>query len=220
MRGGKFLTTGAWPRYMPRNLSGSRVGTVGRLVRSHHSGDILQRHLVAIPSNAGYVGDRTGLEMIRTYRTGGNLGSDIYRNAPRDAQGRKRVSGAFGSGEKRSFCSRKASRCYRQGRYRKAGRITSNSGSTPRRYGLAYDAVLMRTGLVQFLPPGGFAAGVGGILVTEQSREAACFAIRWRTVPGRYDRRNGISTRDVVARAFIRSGEDADRTWCAYLVFA
>ena len=127
-----------------------------------------------------HVGDRTGLEMIRTLQDKGiHSGIDVYMECTitklmKDADGR--VNGAFGywreSGRQVLFNAKAIILC--TGGIGKAWKITSNSWEyTADGHGLAYDAgaELLDMEFIQFHPTGMVApAGVRGLLVTEGVR--------------------------------------------------
>jgi succinate dehydrogenase / fumarate reductase flavoprotein subunit len=160
-----------------------------------------------------HVGDRTGLEMIRTLQDRGvHLGIDVYMECAitRLLKDGERVSGAFGYWrEQGRFVVFKAkSIVMATGGIGKAWSITSNSWEyTGDGMALAYDAgaELLDMEFVQFHPTGMvWPPGVQGILVTEAVRGEGGVL---RNKDGerfmeRYDpEKMELSTRDVVARA-------------------
>jgi len=125
-----------------------------------------------------HVGDRTGLEMIRTLQDRGvQLGIDVYMECTisRLLRDGDRIAGAFG------YCASRDDRgvssqvdCHGHGGIGKAWKITSNSWEyTGDGMALAYGAgaELMDMEFVQFHPTGMvWPPGVQGILVTEAVR--------------------------------------------------
>jgi succinate dehydrogenase / fumarate reductase flavoprotein subunit len=160
-----------------------------------------------------HVGDRTGLEMIRTLQDRGvQMGFDVYMECAitRLLKDGDRVAGAFGYWrENGRFVVFKAkSVVIATGGIGKAWPITSNSWeSTGDGLALAYDAgaELLDMEFVQFHPTGMvWPPGVQGLLVTEAVRGEGGIL---RNKSGerfmeRYDpQRMELSTRDQVARA-------------------
>jgi succinate dehydrogenase / fumarate reductase flavoprotein subunit len=160
-----------------------------------------------------HVGDRTGLEMIRTLQEKGiHSGIDVYMECTitklfKDGE---RISGAFGYWrESGRFVVFKAKAIVlATGGIGKVYKITSNSWEyTGDGHALAYEAgaELIDMEFVQFHPTGMvWPPGVRGILVTEAVRGEGGIL---RNAKGerfmeRYDpKRMELSTRDVVARA-------------------
>src|SRR5947208_7793871 len=126
-----------------------------------------------------HVGDRTGLEMMRTLQDRGvHLGIDVYMECAitRLLTNDNRVTGAFGYWREngRFIVFKAKSIVIATGGIGKAWRITSNSWEyTGDGMALAYDAgaELMDMEFVQFHPTGMvWPPGVQGILVTEAVR--------------------------------------------------
>ena len=172
-----------------------------------------------------HVGDRTGLEMLRTLQDRGvHLGIDVYMECAvtRLLTDGGRVAGAFGYWrEQGRFVIFKAkSVIVATGGIGKSWRITSNSWEcTGDGMALAYDAGAELTDMefVQFHPTGMvWPPGVQGILVTEAVRGEGGIL---RNKNGerfmeRYDpKKLDLSTRDVVARAIyteVREGRGSE----------
>jgi succinate dehydrogenase / fumarate reductase, flavoprotein subunit len=186
----------------------------GALFDRTESGDILQRAFGGHTfKRLCHVGDRTGLEMIRTLQDRGvQMGFDVYMECTittllKDGD---RVIGAFGYWrESGQFVVFKAkSIVIATGGLGKSWKITSNSWEcTGDGMALAYDAgaELLDMEFVQFHPTGMvFPPGVQGILVTEAVRGEGGIL---RNKNGerfmeKYDpKRLELSTRDVVARS-------------------
>src|SRR5437016_50677 len=171
-----------------------------------------------------HVGDRTGLEMIRTLQDRGvHLGIDVYMECAitRLLKDGERMAGAFGYWrENGRFVVLKAkSIVIATGGIGKAWRITSNSWEyTGDGMALAYDAgaELMDMEFVQFHPTGMvWPPGVQGILVTEAVRgEGGVLRNRdGERFMERYDpERMDLSTRDVVARAIYTEAKEGRGT--------
>jgi succinate dehydrogenase / fumarate reductase flavoprotein subunit len=172
-----------------------------------------------------HVGDRTGLEMIRTLQDRGvQMGFDVYMECTvtRLLKDGDRVAGAFGYWrENGRFVVFKAkSIVVATGGIGKAWPITSNSWEyTGDGVALAYDAGadLMDMEFVQFHPTGRvWPPGVQGILVTEAVRgEGGILRNRLgERFMEKYDpKRMELSTRDVVARAIyteVREGRGTE----------
>ncbi|HZR28291.1 MAG TPA: succinate dehydrogenase flavoprotein subunit [Terriglobales bacterium] len=172
-----------------------------------------------------HVGDRTGLEMIRTLQDRGvALGFDVYMECTvtRLLKDGDRVAGAFAYWrEQGRFIVFKAkSIVIATGGIGKAWQVTSNSWEyTGDGMALAYDAgaELMDLEFVQFHPTGMvWPPGVQGILVTEAVRGEGGIL---RNKNGerfmeKYDpQRMELSTRDVVARSIyteVREGRGSE----------
>ncbi|HTC92745.1 MAG TPA: succinate dehydrogenase flavoprotein subunit [Terriglobales bacterium] len=172
-----------------------------------------------------HVGDRTGLEMIRTLQDRGvALGFDVYMECTvtRLLKDGNRIAGAFAYWrEQGRFIVFKAkSIVIATGGIGKAWRVTSNSWEyTGDGMALAYDAgaELMDLEFVQFHPTGMvWPPGVQGILVTEAVRGEGGIL---RNKNGerfmeKYDpQRLELSTRDVVARSIyteVREGRGSE----------
>jgi succinate dehydrogenase / fumarate reductase flavoprotein subunit len=228
MRGGKFLNNWRMAQIHAQE-SPERVRELeqwGALFDRTSSGDILQRAFGGHTfKRLCHVGDRTGLEMIRTLQDRGvNLGIDVYMECAitRLLKDGERVSGAFGYWrESGRFVVFKAkSIVIATGGIGKAWRITSNSWEyTGDGMALAHDAgaELMDMEFVQFHPTGMvWPPGVQGILVTEAVRGEGGVL---RNKDGerfmeRYDpEKMELSTRDVVARAIyteVREGRGTE----------
>jgi succinate dehydrogenase / fumarate reductase flavoprotein subunit len=172
-----------------------------------------------------HVGDRTGLEMIRTLQDRGvHMGFDVYMECTivRLLMDGKRVAGAVGYWrEQGRFVVFKAkSVVIASGGIGKAWRITSNSWEyTGDGLALAYQAGadLMDMEFVQFHPTGMvWPPGVQGLLVTEAVRGEGGIL---RNKNGerfmeKYDpKKMELSTRDVVARSIyteVREGRGTE----------
>jgi succinate dehydrogenase / fumarate reductase flavoprotein subunit len=160
-----------------------------------------------------HVGDRTGLELIRTLQDRGvQQGIDVFMECTitRLIKDGDRVSGAFGYWrEQGRFVTFKAkSIVMATGGIGKAWKITSNSWEyTADGMALAYEAgaELLDMEFVQFHPTGMvWPPGVQGILVTEAVRGEGGKLTnnRGERFMEKYDsKRMELSTRDVVARA-------------------
>ncbi|HEY8204836.1 MAG TPA: FAD-binding protein, partial [Pyrinomonadaceae bacterium] len=171
-----------------------------------------------------HVGDRTGLEMIRTLQDRGvHMGFDVYMECAitRLLKDGDRIAGAFGYWrENGRFVVFKAkSVVIATGGIGKAWRITSNSWEyTGDGMALAYDAgaELMDMEFVQFHPTGMvWPPGVQGILVTEAVRgEGGILTNKdGERFMQRYDpERLDLSTRDVVARAIYTEAKEGRGT--------
>ena len=186
----------------------------GALFDRTESGDILQRAFGGHTfKRLCHVGDRTGLEMIRTLQDRGvQLGFDVFMECTitkllKNGDG---IAGAFGYWrESGRFVVFKAkSVVIATGGIGKSWRVTSNSWEcTGGGMALAYDAgaELLDMEFVQFHPTGMvWPPGVQGILVTEAVRGGGGIL---RNKNGerfmeKYDpKRLELSTRDVVARS-------------------
>jgi succinate dehydrogenase / fumarate reductase flavoprotein subunit len=216
MRGGKFLNNWRMAQIHAQE-SPERVRELeqwGALFDRTADGDILQRAFGGHTfKRLCHVGDRTGLEMIRTLQDRGvHQGIDVYMECAitRLLKDSDRVTGAFGYWREhgRFVVFKAKSVVIATGGIGKAWRITSNSWEyTGDGMALAYDAgaELMDMEFVQFHPTGMvWPPGVQGILVTEAVRGEGGVL---RNKDGerfmeRYDpERLDLSTRDVVARA-------------------
>ncbi len=160
-----------------------------------------------------HVGDRTGLEMIRTLQDKGvHSGIDVYMECTitRLLKDGERIAGAFGYWREsgRFIVFRAKAVVLATGGMGKAYKITSNSWEyTGDGHALAYEAgaQLIDMEFVQFHPTGMvWPPGVKGILVTEAVRGEGGIL---RNSNGerfmeRYDpKRMELSTRDIIARA-------------------
>ena len=227
IRGGKFLNNWRMAQIHAQE-SPERVRELeqwGALFDRTSSGDILQRAFGGHTfKRLCHVGDRTGLEMIRTLQDRGvHLGIDVYMECAitKLLKDGDRVSGAFGYWrESGRFVVFKAkSIVIATGGIGKAWRITSNSWEyTGDGMALAYDAgaELMDMEFVQFHPTGMvWPPGVQGILVTEAVRGEGGIL---RNKNGerfmeRYDpEKMELSTRDVFARAIYTEAKEGRGT--------
>jgi len=216
MRGGKFLNNWHMAQLHAQE-SPDRVRELeqwGALFDRTESGDILQRAFGGHTfKRLCHVGDRTGLEMIRTLQDRGvQQGIDVYMECTvtRLLTGNGRVAGAFAYWREngRFIVFRAKSVVIATGGIGKAWRVTSNSWEyTGDGMALAYEAgaELMDMEFVQFHPTGMvWPPGVQGILVTEAVRGEGGIL---RNKAGerfmeKYDpKRMELSTRDVVARS-------------------
>ena len=216
MRGGKFLNNWRMAQLHAQE-SPARVRELeqwGALFDRTENGDILQRAFGGHTfKRLCHVGDRTGLEMIRTLQDRGvQQGIDVYMECTvtRLLTDRGRVTGAFAYWREtgRFIVFKAKSIVIATGGIGKAWRITSNSWEyTGDGMALAYQAgaELMDMEFVQFHPTGMvWPPGVQGILVTEAVRGEGGIL---RNKAGerfmeKYDpKRMELSTRDVVARS-------------------
>ncbi len=228
MRGGKFLNNWRMAQLHAQEAP-ERVRELeqwGALFDRTENGDILQRAFGGHTfKRLCHVGDRTGLEMIRTLQDRGvHLGIDVYMECTitRLLKDGDRVAGAFGywreQGRFVAFRAKSVIIC--TGGIGKAWKITSNSWEyTGDGMALAYDAGadLMDMEFVQFHPTGMvWPPGVQGILVTEAVRGEGGVL---RNKDGerfmqRYDpKKLDLSTRDVVARSIyteVREGRGTE----------
>jgi succinate dehydrogenase / fumarate reductase flavoprotein subunit len=216
MRGGKFLNNWRMAQLHAQEAP-ERVRELehwGALFDRTDDGRILQRAFGGHSfKRLCHVGDRTGLEMIRTLQDRGvQMGIDVYMECTvtRLLTDAGRISGAFGYWrENGRFVVFKAkSIVLATGGIGKAWPITSNSWEyTGDGMALAYEAgaELMDMEFVQFHPTGMvWPPGVQGLLVTEAVRgEGGILRNRnGERFMERYDpKRMELSTRDVVARA-------------------
>jgi succinate dehydrogenase / fumarate reductase, flavoprotein subunit len=228
MRGGKFLNNWRMAQIHAQEAP-ERVHELerwGALFDRTENGDILQRAFGGHTfKRLCHVGDRTGLEMIRTLQDRGvHLGIDVYMECTvtRLLKDGNRVSGAFGYWREQGrfvvFKAKSVIIC--TGGIGKAWKITSNSWEyTGDGMALAYDvgADLMDMEFVQFHPTGMvWPPGVQGILVTEAVRgEGGVLRNRnGERFMERYDpKRLDLSTRDVVARSIyteVREGRGTE----------
>jgi len=228
MRGGKFLNN--WRMAQLHALEApDRVRELeqwGALFDRTESGEILQRAFGGHTfKRLCHVGDRTGLEMIRTLQDRGvHQGIDVYMECTvtRLLKDGDRIAGAFAYWrEQGRFVVFKAnSIVIATGGIGRAWKITSNSWEyTGDGMALAYDAgaELMDMEFVQFHPTGMvWPPGVQGILVTEAVRgEGGTLRNKnGERFMERYDpKRMELSTRDVVARAIyteVREGRGTE----------
>jgi succinate dehydrogenase / fumarate reductase flavoprotein subunit len=227
MRGGKFLNNWRMAQIHAQEAP-ERVRELeqwGALFDRTADGNILQRAFGGHTfKRLCHVGDRTGLEMIRTLQDRGvHLGIDVYMECAitRLLKDGERVAGAFGYWREngRFVVFRAKSIVIATGGIGKAWRITSNSWEyTGDGIALAYDAgaELMDMEFVQFHPTGMvWPPGVQGILVTEAVRGEGGVL---RNKDGerfmeRYDpEKMDLSTRDVVARAIYIEAKEGRGT--------
>ena len=228
MRGGKFLNNWRMAQIHAQEAP-DRVRELeqwGALFDRTSDGEILQRAFGGHTfKRLCHVGDRTGLEMIRTLQDRGvHLGIDVYMECAitRLLKDGDRVAGAVGYWREtgRFVVFKAKSVVIATGGIGKAWRITSNSWEyTGDGMALAYEAgvELMDMEFVQFHPTGMvWPPGVQGILVTEAVRGEGGML---RNKAGerfmeRYDpQRMDLSTRDVVARAIyteVREGRGSE----------
>jgi succinate dehydrogenase / fumarate reductase flavoprotein subunit len=228
MRGGKFLNNWRMAQLHAQEAP-DRVRELeqwGALFDRTQDGQILQRAFGGHTfKRLCHVGDRTGLEMIRTLQDRGvQQGFDVYMECTVVAllKDGARCSGALAYWrEQGRFVLFKAkSVVIATGGIGKAWRITSNSWEyTGDGMALAYKAgaELMDMEFVQFHPTGMvWPPGVQGLLVTEAVRGEGGI-LRNKTgerFMERYDpKRMELSTRDVVARSIyteVREGRGTE----------
>ena len=223
MRGGKFLNNWRMAQLHAQEAP-DRVRELeqwGALFDRTPTGDILQRAFGGHTfKRLCHVGDRTGLELIRTLQDRGvQLGIDVFMECTvtRLLKDGDRVAGAFGYWrEQGRFAAFKAkSIVIATGGIGKAWRVTSNSWEyTADGMALAYEvgAELMDMEFVQFHPTGMvWPPGVQGILVTEAVRgEGGILRNKLgERFMEKYDpKRMELSTRDVVARSIYTEVKD------------
>jgi succinate dehydrogenase / fumarate reductase flavoprotein subunit len=216
MRGGKYLNNWRMAQLHAQEAPDrvSELEQWGALFDRTDSGAILQRAFGGHTyKRLCHVGDRTGLEMIRTLQDRGvQLGFDVYMECTvtRLLTDGGRIAGAFGYWREngRFIVFKAKSVVIATGGIGKAWPITSNSweysgdGMT-----LAYEAgaELMDMEFVQFHPTGMvWPPGVQGLLVTEAVRgEGGILRNKLgERFMEKYDpKRLELSTRDVVARS-------------------
>ena len=228
MRGGKFLNNWRMAQLHAQEAP-ERVRELeqwGALFDRTERGDILQRAFGGHTfKRLCHVGDRTGLELIRTLQDRGvQQGIDVYMECTitRLAKDGDRIAGAFGYWrETGRFVAFKAKAIViATGGIGKAYKITSNSWEyTADGMALAYEAgaELLDMEFVQFHPTGMvWPPGVQGLLVTEAVRGEGGIL---RNKQGerfmeKYDpKRMELSTRDVVARSIyteVREGRGTE----------
>ena len=228
MRGGKLLNNWRMAQIHAQEAP-ERVRELeqwGALFDRTQDGQILQRAFGGHTfRRLCHVGDRTGLEMIRTLQDRGvQLGIDVYMECTisRLLKDGDRIAGAFGYWREqgRFVVFRAKSIVMATGGIGKAWRITSNSWEyTGDGMALAYDAgaELMDMEFVQFHPTGMvWPPGVQGILVTEAVRgEGGVLRNKLgERFMEKYDpKKMELSTRDVVARAIyteVREGRGTE----------
>ena len=216
MRGGKLLNNWRMAQLHAQE-SPDRVRELeqwGALFDRTETGDILQRAFGGHTfKRLCHVGDRTGLEMIRTLQDRGvQQGIDVYMECTvtRLLTDGGRVAGAFAYWREsgRLIVFKAKSIVIATGGIGKAWRVTSNSWEyTGDGMALAYEAgaELMDMEFVQFHPTGMvWPPGVQGILVTEAVRgEGGILRNKLgERFMEKYDpKRMELSTRDVVARS-------------------
>jgi succinate dehydrogenase / fumarate reductase, flavoprotein subunit len=228
MRGGKLLNNWRMAQIHAQEAP-ERVRELeqwGALFDRTEDGQILQRAFGGHTfRRLCHVGDRTGLEMIRTLQDRGvQLGIDVYMECTisRLLKDGDRVAGAFGYWREqgRFVVFRAKSIVMATGGIGKAWEITSNSWEyTGDGMALAYGAgaELMDMEFVQFHPTGMvWPPGVQGILVTEAVRgEGGILRNKLgKRFMEQYDpKKMELSTRDVVARAIyteVREGRGTE----------
>jgi succinate dehydrogenase / fumarate reductase flavoprotein subunit len=228
MRGGKLLNNWRMAQIHAQEAP-ERVRELeqwGALFDRTEDGQILQRAFGGHTfRRLCHVGDRTGLEMIRTLQDRGvQLGIDVYMECTisRLLKDGDRVVGAFGYWREqgRFVVFRAKSIVMATGGIGKAWKITSNSWEyTGDGMALAYGAgaELMDMEFVQFHPTGMvWPPGVQGILVTEAVRgEGGVLRNKLgQRFMEQYDpKKMELSTRDVVARAIyteVREGRGTE----------
>jgi len=216
MRGGKLLNNWRMAQLHAQE-SPDRVRELeqwGALFDRTENGDILQRAFGGHTfKRLCHVGDRTGLEMIRTLQDRGvQQGIDVYMECTvtRLLTDGGRIAGAFAYWREtgRLIVFKAKAIVIATGGIGKAWRVTSNSWEyTGDGMALAYEAgaELVDMEFVQFHPTGMvWPPGVQGILVTEAVRGEGGIL---RNKAGerfmeKYDpKRMELSTRDVVARS-------------------
>ena len=228
MRGGKFLNHWRMAQLHAQEAP-DRIRELeqwGALFDRTSDGQILQRAFGGHTyKRLCHVGDRTGLEMIRTLQDRGvSLGIDVYMECAvtRLLKDGDRVAGAFGYWREqgRFVVFRAKSVVLATGGIGKMYKVTSNSWEyTADGMALAYDAgaELKDLEFVQFHPTGMvWPPGVQGILVTEAVRgEGGILRNKLgERFMEKYDpKRMELSTRDVVARAIyteVREGRGSE----------
>jgi succinate dehydrogenase / fumarate reductase flavoprotein subunit len=228
MRGGKMLNNWRMAQIHAQEAP-ERVRELeqwGALFDRTQDGQILQRAFGGHTfRRLCHVGDRTGLEMIRTLQDRGvQLGIDVYMECTitRLLKDGDRIAGAFGYWREqgRFVVFRAKSIVMATGGIGKAWKITSNSWEyTGDGMALAYGAgaELMDMEFVQFHPTGMvWPPGVQGILVTEAVRgEGGVLRNKLgQRFMEKYDpKKMELSTRDVVARAIyteVREGRGTE----------
>ena len=228
MRGGKFLNN--WRMAQLHALEApERVRELeqwGALFDRTDKGEIMQRAFGGHTfKRLCHVGDRTGLEIIRTLQDRGvQLGIDVYMECTvtRLLKDGGKIAGAFAYWrEQGRFVVFKAKAVViATGGIGKAWKITSNSWEyTGDGMAVAYEAgaELMDMEFVQFHPTGMvWPPGVQGILVTEAVRgEGGILRNKLgERFMEKYDpKKRELSTRDVVARAIyteVREGRGTE----------
>jgi succinate dehydrogenase / fumarate reductase, flavoprotein subunit len=228
MRGGKFMNDWRMAQLHAQEAP-ERVRELeqwGALFDRTENGEILQRAFGGHTyKRLCHVGDRTGLEMIRTLQDRGvHQGIDVYMECAitRLLKDGDRIAGAFGYWREQGrfvvFKAKSVVIC--TGGIGKIWKITSNSWEyTGDGMALAYDADAELTDMefVQFHPTGMvWPPGVQGILVTEAVRgEGGTLRNKnGERFMERYDpKRLDLSTRDIVARSIyteVREGRGTE----------
>lgn len=230
IKGGKFLNN---PRMAELHAKESPERVLelerwGALFDRTQEGKILQRAFGGHTyKRLSHVGDRTGLEMIRTLQDKGvHMGIDIFMECTitkllKDDGDKGKICGAFGYWrESGRFVIFKAkSIILATGGIGKAYKITSNSWEyTADGQALAYDAgaEIIDSEFVQFHPTGMvWPPGVAGILVTEAVRgEGGILTNKdgYRFMEKYDSEKMELSTRDVVARAIYTENKEGRGT--------
>jgi succinate dehydrogenase / fumarate reductase, flavoprotein subunit len=228
MRGGKLLNNWRMAQLHAQEAP-ERVRELeqwGALFDRTQDGQILQRAFGGHTfRRLCHVGDRTGLEMIRTLQDRGvQMGIDVYMECTvsRLLKDRDRIAGAFGYWREqgRFVVFRAKSIVMATGGIGKAWKVTSNSWEyTGDGMALAYGAgaELKDMEFVQFHPTGMvWPPGVQGLLVTEAVRgEGGILRNKLgERFMEKYDpKRMELSTRDVVARSIyteVREGRGTE----------
>ncbi|HUJ40775.1 MAG TPA: FAD-binding protein [Candidatus Acidoferrales bacterium] len=228
MKGGKLLNNWRMAQLHAQEAPG-RVNELeqwGAIFDRTQDGRILQRAFGGHTyKRLCHVGDRTGLEMIRTLQDRGvQMGFDVYMECTvaKLLKDGERVAGAlaYWREQGRFVLFRAKAIVIATGGIGKAYRVTSNSWEyTGDGMALAYDAgaELLDMEFVQFHPTGMvWPPGVQGILVTEAVRgEGGVLTNRLgERFMEKYDpQRMELSTRDVVARAIyteVREGRGTE----------
>jgi succinate dehydrogenase / fumarate reductase flavoprotein subunit len=228
MQGGKYLNNWRMAQLHAQEAA-DRVRELeqwGAMFDRTEDGRILQRAFGGHTfKRLCHVGDRTGLEMIRTLQDRGvEMGFDVYMECTitRLLMDGDRIAGAFGYWREtgRFVIFKAKSVVLATGGIGKAWPVTSNSWEyTGDGMALAYaaGAELMDMEFVQFHPTGMvWPPGVQGLLVTEAVRgEGGILRNRsGERFMERYDpKRMELSTRDVVARAIyteVREGRGTE----------
>jgi succinate dehydrogenase / fumarate reductase flavoprotein subunit len=222
MRGGQFLNNWRMAQIFAQEAP-QRVLELelwGAAFDRTPEGKILQRPFGAHTyRRLCHVGDRTGLELIRTLQDQGvHQGMDVFMETTltRLLKDGDRVVGAFGyRRENGRFIVFKAKAVVvATGGWGKVYKVTSNSWeSTGDGLGMAYEAgaELIDMEMVQIHPTGMvWPPGVRGILVTEAVRGEGGRLLNseGERFMERYDpQKMELSSRDVVARAIFREAE-------------
>jgi succinate dehydrogenase / fumarate reductase flavoprotein subunit len=227
MKGGKFLNN--WriaqihAQEAPERIK--ELERWGAVFDRTNDGRILQRPFGGHTyRRLCHVGDRTGLELIRTLQDKGvHSGIDVYMECTvtkllQDGQGPQApVTGAFGYWREsgRFVIFRAKAVILATGGIGKAFKVTSNSWEyTGDGHALAYDAgaELMDMEFIQFHPTGMvWPPGVRGLLVTEAVRgEGGLLTNRdgERFMKNIDPQRMELSTRDIVAKAIYNEVKD------------